>query len=208
MASGLDTTVIANVMDALNHNTTFSAPGGSTNNLPQMTVEGSSTSNGTELATSGGYTAGGNNITMGAAAAYTSGHRVASNTTTVTITNMPATTISDVELWDRGGSPARKWWGDLAAAVTTNSGDTLTYATGSVTQTVTARVAPGVRLGCSLQQPRRRHERHHRHHREQRRHVRKQVEQHDHFGWRSRCPAGGRVHAVGGEAVDRVDAGR
>jgi hypothetical protein len=95
-----------------------------------MTANGTNTSNGTELATSGGYTSGTGAPTVTFAAA--SGGSKASNAA-VTVTNMPATTVNGVELWDSEGSPIRLWWGPLTAAKTTNSGDTFTIASGSLT---------------------------------------------------------------------------
>lgn len=95
----------------------------------QMTANGTNTTNGTELATSGGYTAGTGAPTVTFAAA--SGGSAASNAA-VTITNMPATTIVGVEFWDSNATPKRKWWGALSASKTTNAGDTLTYASGSL----------------------------------------------------------------------------
>lgn len=95
-----------------------------------MTANGSATAAGTELATSGGYTSGTGapTVTFASAAAGS-----ASSNTAVTVTNMPATTIVGVELWDNGGTPARKWWGALTASKTTNSGDTFSIASGSLT---------------------------------------------------------------------------
>jgi hypothetical protein len=95
-----------------------------------MTANGSNTSNGTELATGGGYTSGTGapTVTFAAASAGSKASNVA-----VTVTNMPATTINGVELWDSAGSPIRTWWGALTAAKTTNSGDTFTIASGSLT---------------------------------------------------------------------------
>lgn len=95
-----------------------------------MTANGTSTSNGTELATGGGYTAGTGApaVTFAAAAAGA----MASNAA-VTVTNMPATTVNGVELWDSSGSPRRLWWGPLTSAKTTNAGDTFTIASGSLT---------------------------------------------------------------------------
>jgi hypothetical protein len=99
-----------------------------------MTANGTATSNGTELATSGGYTAGTGAPTFTTAAA--SAGSEASNSA-VTVTNMPATTINGVEVWDSAGTPARKWWGALTAAKTTNSGDTFSIASGSLTASFT-----------------------------------------------------------------------
>jgi hypothetical protein len=95
-----------------------------------MTATGTNTSNGTELATGGGYTSGTGapQVTFAAASAGSMASNVA-----VTVTNMPATTINAVELWDSSGSPKRLWWGPLTSAKTTNAGDTFTIASGSLT---------------------------------------------------------------------------
>jgi hypothetical protein len=95
-----------------------------------MTANGTNSSNGTELATSGGYTSGTGapSVTFSAAA---SGSKASS--AAVTITNMPATTIVGVELWSSDGTPVRLWWGPLTSSKTTNSGDTFTIASGSLT---------------------------------------------------------------------------
>ena len=95
-----------------------------------MTANGTNTTNGTELATGGGYTSGTGAPTVTFAAA--SAGSKASNAA-VTVTNMPATTINGVELWDSSGTPKRLWWGPLTAAKTTNAGDTFTIASGSLT---------------------------------------------------------------------------
>ena len=97
-----------------------------------MTANGSASANGTELATSGGYTAatGAPSVTFAAASAGS-----ASSNAAVTVTNMPATTVVGVELWDSAGTPKRKWWGALSASKTTNAGDTFTIASGSLTVT-------------------------------------------------------------------------
>lgn len=99
-----------------------------------MTANGSATSNGTELSSSGGYTAGtGAPTTSWANAA--SGSKASD--AAVTVTNMPAATIVGVELWDSAGTPLRKWWGALSANKTTNSGDTFSIASGSLTASLT-----------------------------------------------------------------------
>lgn len=95
-----------------------------------MTATGTNTSNGTELATGGGYTSGTGAPQVTFASA--SGGSMASNVA-VTVTNMPATTINAVELWDSSGSPRRLWWGPLTSPKTTNAGDTFTIASGSLT---------------------------------------------------------------------------
>lgn len=98
-----------------------------------MTANGSDSANGTELGTSGGYTAGGATITFGSAASAGS----ISNTVAVTWTNMPATTIVGLEIWDSTGSPVRIWWGALASSKTVASGDTFEFAISAVTCTLT-----------------------------------------------------------------------
>jgi len=95
-----------------------------------MTAVGTNTSNGTELATGGGYTSGTGAPQVTFASA--SGGSMASNIA-VTVTNMPATTINGIEIWDSSGSPRRMWWGPLTSPNTTNSGDTFTIASGSLT---------------------------------------------------------------------------
>lgn len=95
-----------------------------------MTVIGSATANGTELTTGGSYVAltGLSPATMAAASGGSAASSVA-----LTQTNMPATTIVAIELWDSAGTPIRKWWGALTANKTTNSGDTFTIAIGALT---------------------------------------------------------------------------
>jgi hypothetical protein len=99
-----------------------------------MTAVGTNTAAGTELATSGSYVAltGLTPATMASAAAGSAASSVA-----LTQTNMPAATITAVELWDSGGTPARKWFGALTANKTTNAGDTFTIASGSLTAGLT-----------------------------------------------------------------------
>lgn len=98
-----------------------------------MTANGTNTSNGTELATSGGYTSGTGAPSFTTAAASVGSE--ASNSA-ITVTNMPATTVVGVEVWDSAGTPLRKWFGALTASKTTNSGDTFTIASGSLTATL------------------------------------------------------------------------
>jgi hypothetical protein len=100
--------------------------------LKLMTANGSDASAGTELGTSGGYTAGGATVTFGTAASAGS----IATTADVTWTNMPATTIVGVEIWDTAGTPVRIAYGALTANKTTNSGDTFTVTTGALTMTL------------------------------------------------------------------------
>ena len=133
MASSLDGTRAAQVVDAILATTTLTASTSGVH-LRQMTTQGSATANGTELATSGGYTQGTGAPTLTFAAASTTTGQAASNSA-VTITNMPATTINAVEVWDSNATPKRQAQGSITPK-TTASGDTLSYASGAVTLTV------------------------------------------------------------------------
>jgi hypothetical protein len=94
-----------------------------------MTANGSAASAGTE-ATGGSYTS--QTVTFASA----SGQSAASNLA-ATYTGMPAATITGVELWDSAGTPIRKAFGALSANKTTNSGDTFSIASGSLTFAIT-----------------------------------------------------------------------
>jgi hypothetical protein len=133
--SGMDQNRLKNALDAFLGTATLTAfvtpP-----LLRLMTANGSETTNGTELGTSGGYTAG-SGVTFGASAfaasTFSAGAAGSSNSNAVTITNMPAATIVAAEIWDSAGTKLRWWFGLLTASKTTNAGDTLTFAVGSVT---------------------------------------------------------------------------
>lgn len=94
-----------------------------TGTVPTATV------NGTELAASGGYSAGGLSLT---AVLGTVASGSVTNTSALNFTNMPAATITAVEVWDSAGTPKRLWYGSITSK-TTNSGDTLSFATSSIT---------------------------------------------------------------------------
>jgi hypothetical protein len=89
-----------------------------------MTANGSGTAAGTEV-TGGSYAS--QTVTFAAAASGS-----AASNLTVNFTLMPAVTVVGVELWDSTGTPARKWYGALAANKTLNSGDTFSVASGSL----------------------------------------------------------------------------
>jgi hypothetical protein len=99
-----------------------------------MTAVGTATTAGTELATGGSYVAGTglSPATMASAAVESAASSVA-----LTQTNMPAATITAIELWDSAATPLRKWFGALTANKTTNLGDTFTIASGSLTAGLT-----------------------------------------------------------------------
>lgn len=95
----------------------------STGATPTATV------NGTEIS-GGSYVAQGQDLTHALPATATAGS--VTNTTAINYTGMPAKTINAVELWDSAGTPKRKWFGSITPK-TTNAGDTLSFAAGSIT---------------------------------------------------------------------------
>lgn len=96
-----------------------------------MTTNGNATTLGTELATGGSYVAG-TGISVGANwAAAASGSQATS--ATVSQTNMPATTVVGIELWDASATKQRTEFGALTSSKTTSAGDTLSFASGAIT---------------------------------------------------------------------------
>jgi hypothetical protein len=88
---------------------------------------GSDSAAGTEVANAGGSTYAAQSVVFGAAASG-----AISNTGAVTFTNMPAITVTGLELWDSFGTPVRLAYGALTASKTTNLGDTFTIAIGDL----------------------------------------------------------------------------
>lgn len=101
-----------------------------------MTANGTAAAAGTELATSGGYTAGTGAPTITFAAATAASPSVSASNVEVTVTNMPATTVVGIEIWNSNATPAREEWGALSASKTTASGDTLSFASGAITSSL------------------------------------------------------------------------
>lgn len=93
--------------------------------LRLATTTGTDASAGTEV-TGGSYVAGGQAMTMSAASA-----RSCSNTGALSFTGMPAVTVNGVDIYN-SGSTQRKAYGALTTPRTTASGDTLSFAAGSV----------------------------------------------------------------------------
>jgi len=60
-----------------------------------------------------------------------------SNSGAVTYTNMPATTVTHVDIYDSNGTPRRALFGALTASKTTASGDTLSFAVSAVSFVLT-----------------------------------------------------------------------
>ncbi len=103
---------------------TYTAPTGAMK-LALATVTGTNTTAGTEV-TGGSYAR--QTITMGSASAGSS-----ANTNAITYTNMPAATVTGVDIYDSNGTPRRAWAGALSASKTTGAGDPLSFAIGAVT---------------------------------------------------------------------------
>lgn len=99
-----------------------------------MTAAGSATAAGTELSSGGSYVAA-TGISMGANWAVVSGGSQATNAA-LSQTNMPAATITAIELWDSSGTKRRTEFGNLTASKTTSAGDTLSFASGAITSAI------------------------------------------------------------------------
>jgi hypothetical protein len=99
--------------------------------LRLLTAVGDATTPGTEVANAGGSTYAAQSLAaaLGTAAAGS----LTNSAAAVTYTNMPATTINGVAIWDSAGTPVRRWFGALTTAKTTGLGDTLTFAQNTIT---------------------------------------------------------------------------
>ena len=101
--------------------------------LRLMSTQGDATSAGTE-STGGSYPAGG--VTTLAGFGTPAAGSVTNSASAFTFTGMPAGNVAGIELWD--ASPARFWQGVLTGGTKTlGAGDTLTFATSSITITMT-----------------------------------------------------------------------
>jgi hypothetical protein len=137
MASGIAVSCIS----AMIGKTSFSAF--STTNPAKLKLMSGGTNNeagdGTEIS-GGSYPAGGIGMTISStfgAAGYSAGVASVTNSgALVQQTNMPAVStpgVTDASIYDGTATPVRWWWGTLTSAVITNLGDTLTFATSSIT---------------------------------------------------------------------------
>jgi hypothetical protein len=92
------------------------------------------TTAGTEVTNAGG-SAYARVDTTGKWAAASSGSKATN--APISFTNMPGPiVIHAIELWDGGGTPVRRWFGNLGADKSVNSGDTVTFASGSIVITL------------------------------------------------------------------------
>lgn len=59
-----------------------------------------------------------------------------SNTALISFTLMPAATVTGIDIYDSTGTPVRRAFAALTASKTTGSGDTLSFAIGSIVATL------------------------------------------------------------------------
>jgi hypothetical protein len=131
LSNNLDQTIANAILTALTGGTALSVT--APVKLRLMATNGSATSNGTEITAGGGYTAGG--LTTASTWGSASGGSITNSAAAITWTNMPAATVVGVELWDSAGTPKRIAWGSITSR-TTVAGDTLSFATSSLSLTL------------------------------------------------------------------------
>ena len=123
MADNLTNTAENKMLDALVGTASYSAD--TPIKLALVTANGNDATAGTEV--SGGSYAR-QTITFNAAASGS-----IDNDVVISFTNMPTCTVVGIELWDSAGTPARLAYGSLTASKALTSGDTLEFAIGSIT---------------------------------------------------------------------------
>lgn len=128
----LDQAEATKLMDAKWGKATYSAPT-TPIMMRLMSANGTASSNGTEVANAGGSAYAAQSATAATPSGSTNG-ALASNGA-ITFTNMPAITVTGVELWT-SGTARRTTYGALTASKTTALGDSLTLASGSLTDTL------------------------------------------------------------------------
>lgn len=129
MASGLTTAAANRVID-WSHGTGSPVAPTTPMKLALTTTAPTAVTNGTKV-TGGSYADA--TVAMTAASSATS-----PNTSTLTYSSMPATTVVGTDEYDSNGTPFRWWFGQLTASKTTNLGDTLTIAPGAYTTAITS----------------------------------------------------------------------
>ena len=127
MSGGLPTAIANKVVDHVDGVATFTAPT-TPLKVRLYTTTGTASAAGTEV--SGGSYAQ-QSVTFGSSSAGS-----ASNSGAVTFSNMPACTVTGVEVYDSAGTPLRLWWGPLAANKVMNAGDTFQFDVGALSVSV------------------------------------------------------------------------
>lgn len=123
MADNLTNTAENKMLDALVGTASYSA--NTPIKLALVTAAGSDSAAGTEV--SGGSYAR-QTITFNSAASGS-----IDNASAVSFANMPTCTVVGIELWDSAGTPVRLAYGSLTSNKSLTSGDTLEFAAGSIT---------------------------------------------------------------------------
>ncbi len=123
MANNIVTAESNRLLDASLGTATYTAPTGPMK-LALETTNGTAASAGTEV-TGGSYAR--QTITFASASSGT-----ANNSNSPTFTAMPAATVTGVAIYDNSGSPRRCWTGALTSSKTVGAGDTLSFATSSI----------------------------------------------------------------------------
>ena len=126
MADNLTDAAEARVLNWLTGNTT-TAP-----TLPLMvrlmTANGSDAAPGTEVVNAGDSTY----APQAAAFPSASGTTQTANGSDIVFSNMPATTVVGVEIWDSAATPFRWWWGAATAPQATSLGNPLRILAGTL----------------------------------------------------------------------------
>jgi hypothetical protein len=127
MANNLVIAEANRLLDASLGTTAYTAPTGAMK-LALETTTGTASAAGTEV-TGGSYAR--QTIAFSAASGGS-----ATNSGSISFTVMPAATVTGVEIYDSNGTPRRAWVGALGSSKTVGAGDTLSFATSSVTVTL------------------------------------------------------------------------
>ena len=118
------TTAEANrLLDASLGTATYTAPT-TPMKLALATAASSASAAGTEV--SGGSYAR-QNIAFGSASSGST-----SNSGTITFSNMPACTVTHIDIYDSNGTPRRCWWGALTASKVLAAGDSIAFSAAAV----------------------------------------------------------------------------
>ncbi len=123
MADNLPDTIENQLLDALVGTSAYTVT--TPVKLALMTANGSDSAPGTEV-TGGSYAR--QTIAFDAAASGS-----ISNNAAISFTGMPACTVVGIEIWDNAGSPKRLAYGPLTASRSVSAGDTVQFASSSVT---------------------------------------------------------------------------
>jgi hypothetical protein len=132
MSDNLTDGAEARVLNFLTGNTPATAPTAPLM-VRLMTANGSDSAPGTEVVNAGGSSYTPQSVAFGAASGTTS----TANSADIVFSNMPACTLTGLEIWDSAGSPFRWWWGPSATGnVPVSLGTTVRIVAGALTLTM------------------------------------------------------------------------